>query len=255
MRLFKLLFVFFFFFFMAQRQHTTPTSWTTPTQTPTDPHTNIHSHMHLFYFISCVFFSLFYYFSKRWKMLGLPGYAIERDVGGRGGGRSACWPLLLFLLHSTHRQTHTDLLLSSPLLLPLPSPPPPLPPVPWRVLDDNSAVSRCVQTKNIFSTYYDDRWWLILWKYRIDPEHILRCIEILHSRLMSIRRCMEIRYSWLRSILICITMLYRSLCLPVCPAFFVSAVARALPWCCLVFRTHVSLRCFYLKIHCRKCSM
>ena len=38
-------------------------------------------------------------------------------------------------------------------------------------------------------------------------------------------------------------------------AFCVPAVARALPWCCLVFRTHVSLPMLYLKIHCRKCSM
>ena len=40
-----------------------------------------------------------------------------------------------------------------------------------------------------------------------------------------------------------------------CPAFCVSAVARALPWCCLVFRTHASLPTLSLKIRCRKCSM
>ena len=113
---------------MAQRQHTTPTSWTTPTQTPTDPHTNIHSHMHLFYFISCVFFSLFYYFSKRWKMLGLPGYAIERDVGGRGGGEECLLtppPLPPPILHTDrHTQTSSSPLLSSSLS-PLPLPPSP----------------------------------------------------------------------------------------------------------------------------------
>ena len=40
-----------------------------------------------------------------------------------------------------------------------------------------------------------------------------------------------------------------------CPAFCVSAVARALPWCCLVFRTHVFLPMLSLKICYRKCSM
>ena len=91
--------------------------------------------------------------------------------------------------------------------------------------------------------------------HTLELEHILRCIEIQYSRLLSIRRSIEMRYSRLRSILICITILYRSLCLSVFPAICGSAVARALPWCCLVIRTHVSLPMFHLKIHCRKCPL
>ena len=38
-------------------------------------------------------------------------------------------------------------------------------------------------------------------------------------------------------------------------AFCVSAVARPLPLCCWVIRTHVSLQMFHLKDHCRKYPM
>ena len=70
-----------------------------------------------------------------------------------------------------------------------------------------------------------------------DDSHSVSIVSILNIS------CDVSRYKIheLRSILIRITILYRSLCLPVFPAFCVSAVARALPWCCLGFsNTRVS---------------
>ena len=60
--------------------------------------------------------------------------------------------------------------------------------------------------------------------------------------------------------MICIMTLYRYLCLPVFPALCVSAVARALPWCCSgLSKTRLS-RCFLSRltvesVHCRNESI
>ena len=56
---------------------------------------------------------------------------------------------------------------------------------------------------NLSLTYHDDLWRIIFWMCRVDLQHILKCIEIKCSRLVSVLNCIEMQYSRLLSILIC----------------------------------------------------